>query len=199
MIKINKLKLKYYYNKMSGHLTVIIGSMFSGKSTEIIRLINRFKVLNKKIVAINHTLDDRYDGDNANIITHDKVKMNCLKLEKLSPFSETDEYQNAEVIVIEEGQFFGDLFEFIVKSVDNDGKRVIVAGLDGDYLRRPFGDMLKIIPYAEEVRKLEALCLKCNDGTKAFFTKRIGVSENRDFVGSNDQYIAVCRKHYIQS
>jgi thymidine kinase len=182
---------------MSGHLTVIIGSMFSGKSTEIIRLINRFKVLNKTIVAINHSLDDRYDGDNAKIITHDKVKMDCLKLEKLLPFSETEKYKKSEVIVIEEGQFFSDLFDFVVKSVDIEGKRVIVAGLDGDYLRRPFGDMLKIIPYAEEVKKLEALCLKCNDGTTAYFTKRIGVSDKRDLVGSNDQYIAVCRKHYL--
>lgn len=184
---------------MSGHLTVIIGSMFSGKSTEIIRLINRFKVLNKKIIAINHSLDDRYDGDNAKIITHDKVKMNCLKLESLMPFSLTEEYKEAEVIVIEEGQFFADLFDFVVKSIDIEGKRVIVAGLDGDYLRRPFGDMLRIIPYAEEVKKLEALCLMCNDGTAAHFTKRIGVSEKRDLVGSNDKYIAVCRKHYLFS
>lgn len=184
---------------MSGHLTVIIGSMFSGKSTEIIRLINRYKVLNKKIVAINHSLDDRYDGDNAKIITHDKVKTNCLKLDKLKPFSNTNEYSNAEVIVIEEGQFFPDLFDFVVKGVDNDGKKIIVAGLDGDYLRRPFGDMLKIIPYAEEVKKLQALCLKCNDGTPAYFTKRIGLSEKRDLVGSNDQYIACCRKHYLES
>lgn len=183
----------------SGHLTVIIGSMFSGKSTEIIRRINRFKVLKKNIVAINHQLDDRYDGDNAKIITHDKVKMNCLKLNNLIPFSKTESYEKADVIVIEEGQFFTDLFDFVVKSVDEKGKQVIVAGLDGDYLRRPFGDMLKIIPYAEEVQKLEALCLMCNDGTKAYFTKRIGVSEKRDLVGSNDQYIAVCRKHYLGS
>ena len=115
------------------------------------------------------------------------------------PFSKTESYEKADVIVIEEGQFFTDLFDFVVKSVDEKGKQVIVAGLDGDYLRRPFGDMLKIIPYAEEVQKLEALCLMCNDGTKAYFTKRIGVSEKRDLVGSNDQYIAVCRKHYLGS
>ena len=123
-------------NKLSGHLTVILGSMFSGKSTEIIRLMNRFKVLNKNIVAINHTLDDRYDGNNAKIITHDKVNIGCLKLDKLMPFTKTNEYIQAEVLVVEEGQFFEDLFDFVVKSVDIDNKRVIVAGLDGDYMRR---------------------------------------------------------------
>ena len=184
---------------MSGHLTVIIGSMFSGKSSEIIRRINRYKVLKKSIVAINHTLDDRYDGDNAKIITHDKVNTSCLKLSELLPFSNTEDYKNAEVIVIEEGQFFNDLFDFVVKSVDQENKKLIVAGLDGDYLRRPFGDMLKIIPYAEEVKKLEALCLKCNDGTPAHFTKRVGLSNKRDLVGSNDHYIACCRKHYLES
>ena len=140
-------------------------------------------------------MDDRY-RDDAKIITHDKVKMNCLKLESLMPFTKTEEYKEAEVIVIEEGQFFNDLFDFVTKSVDTENKSVIVAGLDGDYLRRPFGDMLKIIPYAEEVKKLDALCLMCKDGTPAHFTKRIGVSEKRDLVGSNDKYI-LFRKHYL--
>lgn len=180
---------------MSGSIKLIIGSMFSGKSTEVIRLIKRFKVLNLNILAINHSLDDRYDKDK--IVTHNQEKLDCLSLDKLMNLIGTKRYNDSQIIVIEEGQFFDDLFEFATVSADKYNKKMIIAGLDGDYNRKPFGDILRLIPHCESVNKLHALCSICNDGTKASFTKRIVSEESNILVGSNDSYIAVCRKHYL--
>ena len=132
---------------MSGHLTVIIGSMFSGKSTEIIRLINRFKVLNKTIVAINHSLDDRYDGDNAKIITHDKVKMDCLKLEKLLPFSETEKYKSGTVL----DPFGGSGTTGLV--ANNLGRNAILIELNEEYVeiaKKRLGEDLGLFSEVED-------------------------------------------------
>ena len=106
-------------------------------------------------------------------------------------------YIKANVIIIEEAQFFSDLFNFVTNAADKDNKEVYVIGLDGDYLRQPFGDIVRLIPHAENIKKLKALCLRCNDGTEACFTKRIVKDNNQELVGSTDSYIAVCRKHYI--
>ena len=86
----------------------------------------------------------------------------------------------------------------MVESVDTYSKHVIVSGLDGDSERKPFGDILRLIPHAEKVSKLSALCLECNDGTEAFFSKRLIYEDmsSQISVGSNDKYIAVCRKHF---
>ena len=87
------------------------------------------------------------------------------------------------------------MYSFVTESLITDQKTIIVAGLDGDYKQEPFGDILKLIPHAERVKKLSALCLKCNDGTPASFTKRIISSKLQTLVGSSESYIAVCRKH----
>lgn len=181
---------------MIGNIKIILGPMFSGKSSEIIRLINRYKILNKKILAINHEIDNRY-GENK-IISHNKEKIDCINLKNLKPIMETEDYKNSEVIVIEEAQFFSDLYEFVVTSADKYHKNIIVAGLDGDYQKKPFGDLLRLIPHAESVVKLHALCLKCNDGTKAAFTKRIIDNDKKILVGSSENYQPVCRKHFLE-
>jgi thymidine kinase len=103
-----------------------------------------------------------------------------------------------DVIIIEELQFFTDAYESIVKWCDINNKIVIAAGLDGDFLRNPFGDVLRLIPHAEKVTKLSALCKKCGDGTLAHFTKRITNDNQTTLVGSDDIYEAVCRKHFLK-
>ena len=173
-----------------------LGSMFSGKSTEILRLINRYKTLKKNILAINHSSDTRY-GENK-IISHNKESHDCLSISELTPLLQNKKFTDCEVIFIEEAQFFSDLFDFVTQSADIYKKIVVVAGLDGTYKREPFGDVLRLIPHAESVIKLHALCLKCNDGTKASFTKRIINNESDILVGSKESYIAVCRKHYLE-
>jgi thymidine kinase len=186
--------------KNRGRIDVVIGSMFSGKSTELMRLINRYKVLGKNILVVNHKLDTRYSENS--ISTHSNINMDCISLNKLEEINKdvkyNKDYTECDVLVIEEGQFFTDLYDFVVNSADNDHKMVIVAGLDGDSNRNEFGDILKLIPKCDTVKKLHALCVKCNDGTLACFTKRLVKNESQIYIGISE-FIAVCRHHYLNS
>ena len=185
-------------NNKSGRIDIIIGSMFSGKSTELIRRINRYKVLGKKILVINHKLDQRYSENS--ISTHSNMMLECLSIHKLNDITSNEEYlkeYNAcEVLVIEEAQFFEDLYDVVVKAADIDNKIVIVAGLDGDSNREEFGDILKLIPKCDSVKKLHALCVKCKDGTSASFTKRLVKNNSQIYIGVSE-FIAVCRYHFL--
>jgi thymidine kinase len=182
-------------NNDSGYLELIIGPMYAGKSTELIRIINRYKCLNKRIIVINHTLNNRYGS--SCLTTHNKDKVDsCILLSKLSDLDH-DLLINNDVIIIEELQFFEDAYTSIIDWCDNHHKIVIGAGLDGDFLRQPFGDVLKLIPHAEKINKLSALCKRCGDGTLAHFSKRTTNSSEVTLVGSDDIYEAVCRKHFL--
>ncbi len=192
-------------NKMSentmttGSLELIIGPMYAGKSTELIRIINRFKCLNKNVLVINHSINNRYGS--SSLTTHNRDSFDeCIILDKLNDVNNDENkehFNKADVIVIEELQFFGDAYDNIVDWIDNRGKCVVAAGLDGDARKLPFGDVLRLIPHAEKVRKLNALCKKCGDGTKAHFSKRLTADEQTILVGSDDVYEAVCRKHFL--
>ena len=185
-------------NNKSGRIDIIIGSMFSGKSTELIRRINRYKVLGKKILVINHKLDRRYSENS--ISTHSNMILECISLENLNDINLQEnyinEYKSCEVLVIEEAQFFKDLYKVVVKAADIDNKIVIVAGLDGDSNREEFGDILRLIPKCDSVKKLHALCVKCKDGTSASFTKRLIKNNSQIYIGVSE-FIAVCRYHYL--
>ena len=182
----------------SGRIDIIIGSMFSGKSTELIRRINRYKVLNKSILVINHKLDKRYSENS--ISTHSNMNLECISLDNLEDIKLNQtyikEYDVCDVLVIEEAQFFKDLYDFVVNAADNDNKIVIVAGLDGDSNRNEFGDILKLIPKCDTVKKLHALCVKCNNGTLACFTKRLVKNDSQIYIGVSE-FVAVCRYHYL--
>lgn len=183
-------------NTKKGKITVIIGCMFSGKSTEIIRRYKRYISINKNVILINHKNDDRY-GYNI-VSSHDKIKLKCIVLNNLMDIFKTSTYTESDIIIIEEAQFFPDLFKFVTHSADILKKNIIVAGLDGDSKREPFGDILKLIPHAEEVVKLSALCKICNDGTVANFTKRIVENDSQCLIGGSDTYIPVCRAHFLK-
>jgi thymidine kinase len=183
---------------MKGSISLVIGGMFSGKSTELLRIIKRWEVIGKKIMVINHSFDDRYS--NNKIATHDKQFTDCISTECLIPLMDTYEYRNSDIIVIEEGQFFKDLFEFTTTSADKNNKKLVIAGLDGDSNREPFGDILRLIPHSESVIKLSAICLMCNDGTTAHFSKRLNNSNDSQVqVGTGHDYVAVCRKHFLEN
>jgi len=179
-----------------GKLELIIGNMFSGKSSELIRRINREKSINKKILVINFISDNRYS--NNSIATHDNLKFSCLKLEKLNGITENMIHQY-DSFFIDEGQFFSDLFTTVLKLVDNYKKHVVVSGLDGDYLRNPFGDIIKLVPHCDRLDKLKAYCCKCNNGTSAPFTKKTEKNKSTAVIdiGGNDKYVPVCRYHYM--
>ncbi|KAI7737851.1 LOW QUALITY PROTEIN: hypothetical protein M8C21_006860 [Ambrosia artemisiifolia] len=146
------------------------------------------------VAIIKSSKDTRYALDS--IVTHDGEKLPCWPLTALSSFKERiglEEYHKLEVIGIDEAQFFDDLYDFCVKAADHDGKTVIVAGLDGDYLRRSFG-VLDIIPIADSVTKLKARCELC--GKPASFTLRKTDETERELVAGADVYMPVCRHHY---
>ena len=181
-----------------GSLELIIGPMYAGKSTELIKKIKIYEILEKNILIVNHSINNRYGSKG--ISTHDCIKVeNSINIESLKDL-ENDYltlFQDSEIIIIEELQFFNDAFSKITEWLDLYNKKIIAAGLISDYEKKPFGDVLSLIPHAEEVIKLNALCKKCKDGTKACFTKRTSNNGNRIVVGSNECYEAVCRKHYF--
>lgn len=178
-----------------GYLELIIGPMYAGKSTELIRIINRYKCLDKSVIVINHSFNNRYGT--SGLSTHNNEKFEkCIILDKLD-IIDKDLLNNTDVIIIEELQFFDSSYETIIDWCDNYKKTVIAAGLDGDFKRNPFGDVLKLIPHAEKITKLSALCKRCGNGTLAHFSKRIVENNDKTLVGGNDIYEAVCRFHYL--
>ena len=179
-----------------GKLELILGNMFSGKSTELIRRINITKSINKRILIINYSEDNRYSTNS--IATHDKIKVDCLKFKYLHTFDENI-LEDYDSIFIDEAQFFIDLYPFVLNAVDNHHKHVVVSGLDGDINRNVFGEILKLIPICDNVIKLHAYCNKCNDGTLAPFTKKIDESSSVIIldIGGSDKYMPVCRHHYF--
>jgi thymidine kinase len=180
----------------SCNLQLIIGSMYSGKSTELFRRISRFQAIGKKVLVINSSDDTRTDNS---IKTHNNVKLDALKLDKLLPLIEFQEYHEAEVIGIDEAQFFDDLYNFILE-IEKTNKIVIISGLDGDFQRKPFGQVLDIIPLCDSVIKLNSLCMYKKDGSAASFTKRINNdSEQQKLVGAKDSYISVSRQGYFKN
>jgi thymidine kinase len=191
----NSLALTKTNRSNHGSIDIIMGCMFSGKSTELFRLANRFKVLDKNLLIVNHSLDTRY-SENA-VATHSNQTMECLSI---SSFDEIDPdiYNKCDVLIIDEAQFFKGLYQFVLNACELDKKSVIVVGLDGDSNRTEFGEILKLIPVCDSVRKLYGLCVECKDGTKACFTKRHVENDEQVFIGTHE-FSAVCREHYIGS
>ena len=177
-------------------LTIIMGNMFSGKTSELIRRLKRYKVIGKKIVVINSSKDTRSPDEVLN--THDGVQFPCLKVDHISHCIISDTFCSAEIVAIDEAQFFSNLKEFVEMCLFLE-KSVIIVGLDGDYKQRKFGEVIDCIPLASDVVKLSALCMDCKNGTPGPFTKRIVKSDALELVGGTDMYKAVCRKHLIET
>jgi len=161
-------------------LTIIMGNMFSGKTSELIRRLKRYKVLNKKVVVINSSKDTRSPEEVIN--THDGVQFPCLKVDHISHCIIKESFCNADIVAIDEAQFFTNLKEFVEMCLFLN-KSVIIAGLDGDYKQRKFGEVIDCIP------------MDCKNGTPGPFTKRIVQNDDLELVGGNDMYKAVCRRH----
>ncbi|XP_042037873.1 thymidine kinase a-like [Salvia splendens] len=178
-----------------GEVHVIVGPMFAGKSTALLRRITAESDSGRTVAMIKSSKDTRYAVDA--VVTHDGTKFPCWPLPDLLSFKlkiGANAYQKVDVIGIDEAQFFGDLYEFCCAAADLDGKTVVVAGLDGDYLRRSFGSVLDIIPLADTVTKLTARCELC--GKRAFFTLRKTGDQQTELIGGADVYMPVCRLHY---
>jgi thymidine kinase len=182
---------------MNTRIEIILGCMFSGKSTELLRRCNRYHAIGKTVTLINHALDTRTDDS---IKTHDGAKSVAIKLTNLMDFIHDKSYRsilyNSSVIGIDEAQFFDDLVDFVL-AIENLNKIVIIAGLDGDSERKPFGKILQCIPLCDSVVKLTALDMVKKDGTPAVFSKRISKNNDRVLIGNDDSYVAVSRSSYL--
>ena len=148
-------------------------------------------IKSKNILLINHTFDNRTE---LNVKTHSNQKEKALKLDKLLPILNTEDFNNADVLGIDEAQFFPDLLEFIKQS-EKFNKIIIVVGLDGDYKREKIGQILDIIPYCDTVVKLAAMDMIDKDGSRGIFSKRIVENNEKILIGAKDTYLAVSRKN----
>lgn len=176
----------------TGYLEIILGCMYAGKTSRIVEIYKKYNFCNKSILVINHSLDDRYDTTEEELSTHDKIKIPCIKTNRLLDLCINNEY---DVVLINEGQFFDDLEEFVKMMLDKN-KKIYVCGLDGDFKRQKFGKILDLIPLCDKVEKLTSLCSICRDGTPGIFSQRISLEKEQTVVGANN-YIPVCRKCYV--
>lgn len=163
--------------------------MFAGKSSELMRRIRRYNVAQKRCLVVKYRRDTRYSSDCMS--THDKTMLPAISAETLGEVAGA--LEQVDVIGIDEGQFFPDLVEFCEKQA-NLGRIVIVAALDGTFQRKPFGHVLELVPLAEEVFKITAVCMVCKGD--AHFSKRISKECDVEVIGGSDKYISVCRQCY---
>ena len=177
-------------------LELIIGCMYSGKSTELLRRINRLKTIKNTYIIYNSVIDIRYGS--LGVYTHNKSHEPCKIVDNLMDQVKTYEYSKADTIFIDEGQFYKDLYEFVKLSVETHNKNVIVLGLDGDSNRNNFGDIHRLLPLCDDIIKLKALCSICNNGSLGIFSKKILSSDSQVDVGSVNKYISVCRRCYLK-
>jgi len=178
-------------------LTIVLGPMFSGKSSYLLTCIRRYKEMGWPMYTITSNLDKRYTTESKIVNHNQEYAIADASVKYLELVRDKREYLESKVLIIEEGQFFPDLLEFVLEAVEVYEKHVIVAGLDGDASRKPFGKLLELIPYCDNIVKLKALCKKCNNGTEALFTSKKTYDNTTVDIGGSEKYEALCRKHYI--
>jgi thymidine kinase len=182
-----------------GSIELIAGSMFSGKTSEIIRRIERYLIANKKVIALKWKGDTRYT-DEPYIITHSNLRCECIPCDNGDLKIIYSRIKDYEIICIDEGCFFQDIVSFC-EDLANKGHTVIVASLIGNYFREGFNDILNLIPKCETVTWLTAICMNCyKEG--AAFTQMIRKDIPRDgkeLVGGKNSYIACCRECFYKT
>jgi len=181
---------------MSGYLELAIGPMFSGKTTWLTNLHKQCTYCNMRVVVINFAGDVRYTAaGEALLSTHDRTMIPCIMCSTIEELNakHADEVAAAEVLLINEGQFFGDIMT-VLQFVDA-GKRVHICGLDGDFEKKRIGSFLDLIPHCDKVCKLTSLCSICRNGKEAIFSFRT-TSETDQIVIGSDNYIPLCRTCY---
>lgn len=174
----------------TGWIEVISGCMFSGKTEELIRRLNRARYANQKFEVYNSKIDTR-SGKNR-IQSHDDTSITSMAATSAIDILKKTVYP--EVIGIDEGQFFDKELPEVCKTLAGKGIRIIVAGLDMDYMGKPFGPMPALMAIAESVTKLHAICLQC--GNPALFSHRKKNVKSQVLVGASELYEPLCRKCY---
>lgn len=172
----------------SGWIEVITGSMFSGKSEELIRRLRRAKIARLKVQSFKPAIDLRYSEEH--IVSHSEMRIESHLVSSTREILEAVA-ADTEVVGIDEGQFFDSDLGNVANQLAIQGKRVIIAGLDMDYLGRPFEPMPLLLAIAEDITKTRAICMQC--GSPATYTQRLIASRERVVVGASDAYEARCR------
>ncbi|MBN2694596.1 thymidine kinase [bacterium] len=179
-----------YFQKI-GTIEVITGGMFSGKTEELIRRVKRAQIAKQKLIVFKPAIDTRYDDND--VVSHSKSYFQAYPLQKIEDINSYN-LDDIEVVAIDEAQFFGKEIVKVCESLAEQGKRVIVAGLDLDYMGRPFGSIPDLLAVAEHVTKTQAICTIC--GNPASRSQRIIASNELVVLGSDAQYEPRCRLHF---
>ena len=173
--------------KDAGWIEVICGSMFSGKTEELIRRLRRAQIAQMPTIIFKPQIDSRYSE--THIVSHNKLKLESHLVN--TPQEILDMAVNVSVVAIDEAQFFNDSILEVCKTLASQGKRVVVAGLDTDYRGVPFGPMPQLMCEADYLDKLRAICVKC--GNPASYTQRTSLDSEQVVIGELDKYEARCR------
>jgi len=180
------------HSKQSGWMEVICGSMFSGKTEELIRRLRRAEMAGQQVEIFKPKLDNRYADEE--VVSHNQNKI------KSTPVETPDEIlllgSNCDVVGIDEAQFFDESIVEIANQLANNGVRVVIAGLDMDYMGRPFGPMPNLMATAEYVTKVHAICKRT--GNLANYSMRTSGSDDLVQLGETDSYEAVSRKVFTE-
>ena len=172
-----------------GWIEVIVGSMFSGKSEELIRRLRRAQIARQKVQIFKPMIDTRYADDH--IVSHSEMRIPSRAVATSRELLDLVEPET-EVVGIDEGQFFDQELPAVCNALADRGKRVIVAGLDQDYLGKPFEPMPQLLAIAEYITKTLAICMVC--GNPANHTQRLVASDDRVLLGTEGTYEARCRR-----
>ncbi len=177
-------------HKRSGCIEVVCGSMFSGKTEELIRRLRRAQFANQKIAIFKPALDKRYSD--VEVVSHDFHKITSKPIDDAAEMLGIKD--DIQVVGVDEAQFFDDSLVDVCQTLANRGVRVIVAGLDTDFLGQPFGPMPRLMAVAEDVQKVHAICVRC--GALANHSHRLIKSKDLVLLGEKDVYEPLCRDCY---
>jgi thymidine kinase len=177
-------------------LEVVMGPMFSGKTTYAISYVQRQQSIGKQIAIIKPNIDSRYSNQSV-IMTHNKQSYPCLIWDISIAMYVAQEMLTADCIVIEEAQFFKRLATVVKSLLFVHKKHILIVGLNGDASQNVFGEILQCIPFATKITSLSAFCSVCKDGTPAYYSKKTSgdMVDDQVDIGGTDKYIAVCLKH----
>jgi len=176
----------------AGWVEVIAGSMFSGKSEELIRRLRRAKIARQKVQVFKPELDSRFS--NNHIVSHSEMRHESANIGSAAEIMAKVD-PDTEVVGIDEGQFFDNDLVHVANELARRGVRVIIAGLDQDYMGKPWEPMPQLLAIAEYITKTHAICMKC--GQPANYSQRTFESEERVAVGASDKYEARCRRCFV--
>lgn len=177
----------------AGWIEVICGSMFSGKTEELIRRLNRARIAKQKVEVFKPAIDVRYDEED--VVSHDAKKSPSIPVENASQILFYAE--DFEVVGIDEAQFFGNELVAVCNELAEKGKRVVVSGLDMDYTGKPFGPIPHLLSIAEYVTKVHAICMRCGD--LANYSHRTVLDDKLVVLGETDAYEPLCRKCFVSA